>query len=135
MHDAWLQMLHGECDYTGAEMHAASARCDTSRRRLAAALLGRDPDTIAAAYADLEGRLVSARIAARAYEQARDALDHELRGMYRGADDRFFDQYPRRGWVPVKGDGAASRQRSRRSLQTLLTLGWLSQLVLACLRS
>lgn len=112
LRDTWLRMLRGECDYTGTEMHAASARCDAARLHLAAALFGRDPDTIAVAYADLEGKLVSSRIAARAYEQAREALDHELGVAYREA---------------VSGQGPARKARKAR---TRHTLGWLPRHVM-----
>jgi hypothetical protein len=131
--DAWFRALHGECDYTGAEMQAASARCDVARRNLAAALLGRDPMEIAVAYADLEGRLVSARIAARAYGQARETLDWELSVANRQAGDRFFDEYAgyvsyaEPGWMPGRPDESASVQGPRRTVRSLLTLGWLSQ--------
>lgn len=128
--DAWLRALRGECDYTGAEMQAASVRCDIARRNLAAALLGRDPTAIAAAYADLEGRLVSARIAARAFGQAREALERELNVAYRQVGDGFFDEYVSRGRMPGRPDESASRQGPRRTVRTLLTLGWLSQHVM-----
>jgi hypothetical protein len=125
--DAWFRALRGECDYTGAEMQAASARCDIARRNLAVALLGRDPTAIGVAYTDLEGRLVSARIAARAYRQAREVLDCELKVAYRQASDQFFDEYVSRGWMPREPDESASVQGARRTVRALLTLGWLFQ--------
>ncbi|WP_194906668.1 hypothetical protein [Catenulispora rubra] len=140
--DAWLGMLHGECDYTGAEMHAASAHCDTARRHLAVALLGCDPDAIAMAYADLESRLVGARIAACAYEQARAALDHELRATYRRAadrfpdgrfaDDRFSDEYASRRRLSRQRDESVSGHGAG-WVRALLILGWLSHLAVSWL--
>ena len=126
--DAWLRALHGECEQTSAEMQTASARCDAARRNLAAALLGRDPGAIAVAYADLEGRLVGARIAMRAYRQARETLDWQLSVTYRQADEHVG-----RGWTLGKPDETASGRRRRRTVRALLALGWLSQRVVSSL--
>lgn len=75
MREAWIQTLRGECGYTEAEMKAAAARCDVTRRHLVAALLGRATD---AAHPDLEDRLTSARIATHNHQQALAALAAEL---------------------------------------------------------
>lgn len=125
---AWLRMLRAECEHTGAEMRAASAHCDVSRRNLAAALLRRDTESIAAAYVDLEDRLADARTAARAYRQARDALDRQFGWAYRQAgDEHFFDEYISREWPPEKLDVCASARKSRRTARAVLAFGWLSQ--------
>jgi hypothetical protein len=131
---AWLRTLRRECEHTRAELQAASARCDVSRRNLAAALLQRDSEAIPMAYVDLEDRLVGARIAARAYRQALDALDRELELAYRQAGgEYFFDERIGREWIPGKLDACPSVRRPRRTARALLALGWLSQHVLSAL--
>jgi hypothetical protein len=131
--DTWLLALRGECDYTGAQMHAASARCDVARRNLVAARLGRAPEAIAVAYAALEGALVSARIAARAYTQAREALAQELGLADRQADEQFLDDYASGGRMPAKAVESPSVRGSRRPVRALLALGWLPQHVVSSL--
>ena len=75
---AWLQVLIEHRDLRLAEAHAADARCDTARRVLAAALLGRQPDQIAAAHAGLEEVLSTARAAHRLHANAHQGLAQEL---------------------------------------------------------
>lgn len=125
--DAWLRALRGEYDYTGAEMQAASARCDLARRNLAVALLGCDPEAIGAAYADLEGRLAGARIAARAHGQAREALDRERSAAHRRAGEQFFDEHVGRRWTLRKRDESTSARGAKRRVRALVACGWLSQ--------
>lgn len=125
--EAWFRALRSECDHTGAEMQAASARCDIAGQNLAAALLGRDLEAIAEAYADLEARLISARTAARAYGQARETLDWELWAANRQAGDQFLDEYVGRRRMPGSPDESAFVPTARRTARALLTLGWLSR--------
>jgi hypothetical protein len=125
--DAWLRALRGECDYTRAEMQAASAHCDVARRNLAVALLGCDPEAIAVAHADLEGRLVGARIAARAYGQAREALDSELSAAYRQVGEQLFDEHGDRRWMLGKRDESGSARGAKRRVRALVAFAWLSQ--------
>ncbi|MEY9931521.1 hypothetical protein ABH926_006170 [Catenulispora sp. GP43] len=131
--DAWLRTLRGECDYTGAQMRAASVRCDTARRNLAAALLERDPEAIAVAYIDLEERLVGARITARAHGQAREALEREFGMAYGRAGGLDVDGYAGRERVPGRPDESAAVPGARRAVRSLLALGWLSQHVVSSL--
>lgn len=129
--DAWFRALRSECEYTGAEMLAASTHCDIARQNLAAALLGRDLEAIAEAYADLELSLISARTAARAYGQARETLDWELSAANRQTGDQFLDEYAGRGWMAGSPDGSRFVQTARRTARALLALGWLSRHVVS----
>ena len=131
--DAWLRALRAECADARAEMQAASAHCDVAWRNLAVALLGRDPKAIAVAYADLEGRLVGAWIAACAYGQAHEALDSELSAAYRQAGEQFFDEHGDRRWTPGKREESASVRGARRRVRVLVAFGWLSQYVVSSL--
>ncbi|MEY9933085.1 hypothetical protein ABH926_007738 [Catenulispora sp. GP43] len=129
--DSWLRVLRGESDYTGAEMQAASARCDLARRNLAVALLGCDPEAIGVAYADLDGRLAGARIAARAHGQARAALDRALSAADRRAGEQFFDVHVGRRWMLRKRDESTFARGAKRRVRALVAGGWLSQHVLS----
>lgn len=128
--DTWLRTLRDECRYTAAELQAAAVRCDAARRYLAAALLGRVPEVIAGAHADLDGKLVAARIAARAYAQAREVLAAEL-GLADGqVAERYFDERFGGWWTPGRPEGfpaARGSGWSGWSVRAVLALGWLSQ--------
>ena len=76
--DAWVQVLIEHRDHRLAEAHTADARCETARRTLAAALLGRQPGRIADAHAGLEEVLSAARAAHGLHANAHQGLAQEL---------------------------------------------------------